>query len=199
MKIYETEDKKYLDEIVEIHLKTFKGFFLTELGAGFLRTLYKGYMTDKSSGIIVAVENGEVNGFIAYSKDYSSFYRNLIKRSIFKFAFYSMIAIIKHPSFIGRLLAAFKKSDEVSRDEKYVELASIGVLPMCKGKGIGTSLIEYLKGMVDFDKYSYISLETDAEGNDNVNAFYIKNGFKLARNYVTAQGRAMNEFHYSNI
>lgn len=196
MTVFETNDKKYLKEIVDIHLKTFKGFFLTELGGGFLKTLYKGYMNGEASGIIIAVEDDKVVGFIAYSKDYSRFYKNLIKRSIIQFGFYSMIAAIKHPSFIGRLFGAFGKSDEVSKEEKYVELASIGILPDSKGKGIGTLLIDYLKKMIDFENYSYISLETDAENNDKVNSFYVKNGFELVRSYSTKQGRKMNEYHY---
>ena len=196
MTVYETDENKYLGEIVDIHLKTFKGFFLTELGEGFLKTLYKGYMKDEASGIIVAVEENKVVGFIAYSKDYARFYKNLIKRSILQFAFYSIIAAIKHPSFIGRLLGAFGKSDEVTKKEEYVELASIGVNPLYKGKGVGTQLISFLKENTDYNEYEYIALETDADNNDNVNRFYVKNGFELVRTYSTKQGRRMNEYHY---
>lgn len=196
MTILETKDIKYLDDIVSIHISTFQGFFLTELGSGFLRTLYKGYMNDENSGVIIALESDKIVGFIAYSKDYAKFYKNLIKKSIFQFAFYSMIAAIKHPSFIGRLLGAFGKSEEVVKAEKYVELASIGVDPTNKGNGIGTKLIDYLKEQIDFEEYEYISLETDAEDNDRVNQFYIKNGFKLFREYSTKQGRKMKEYHY---
>lgn len=197
MTILETRDISYLDEIVSIHIKTFKGFFLTELGGGFLKTLYKGYMNDESSGIIVAISSEQIVGFIAYSNDYSRFYKNLMKKSIIPFAFYSLIAAIKHPSFVRRLFGALGKSEEVVKDEKYVELASIGILPECKGKGLGTLLIEHLKRITDFNEYAYISLETDAVDNDTVNNFYIKNGFKLVRTYSTKQGRKMNEYHYS--
>lgn len=196
MIIYETKEKKHIKEIVDIHMKTFNGFFLTELGEGFLRTLYNGYMKDEESGIIVAVEHEKVIGFIAYSKDYSRFYKNLLKRSIVEFAFYSLIAAIKRPSFIGRLLGAFGKSNEVEKDEKYVELASIGIEPESKGKGIGTLLLEYLKNITDFEEFAYIALETDADNNDMVNRFYIRNGFKLNRSYKTKQGRKMNEYRY---
>ena len=44
--------------------------------------------------------------------------------------------------------------------------------------------------------YKYINLETDACDNDAVNNFYLRNGFQLARNYVTAEGRKMNEYRY---
>lgn len=186
-----------LDEIVKLHIKAFPDFFLTQLGDGFLKTLYLGYLEDKSSGIIVAKEENHLIGFIAYSRDYSNFYKGLIKHHLIKFAFCSLCAAVKHPSFTKRLLGAFKKSDEVVKNEAYVELASIAVNPDAKGKGTGTLLIDYLKKAIDFNKFSYISLETDADNNKSVNEFYKKNGFELAREYTTAEGRRMNEYHYS--
>ena len=61
---------------------------------------------------------------------------------------------------------------------------------------MGTQLIDYFKNIVDFDKYEYINLETDAEGNECVNKFYLKNGFQLERTFFTAEGRKMNEYTY---
>ena len=63
-------------------------------------------------------------------------------------------------------------------------------------QGIGSKLIGHLKGMVDFNKYAYINLETDAENNDAVNRFYVKNGFELARSYFSPEGREMNEYRF---
>ena len=196
MQIFEVKDRQYLKEIVDIHHRTFEGFFLTKLGKGFLTTLYRGYIEDADSGVIVALDDEKVVGFIAYSKDYSRFYSNLMKRKIVQFAFYSMLAVIRNPSFIKRLLGAFGKSDEVKRTEPYVELASIGVLPETKGQGVGSKLITWLIDIVDFNMYSYISLETDAEDNDAVNMFYKKNGFVCVRTYETKEKRKMNEYQY---
>ena len=111
-----------------------------------------------------------------------------------KFALCSLGAAIRHPSFTKRLLGAFKKSESVVKKEKYVELASICVDPAIESNGVGSALIDYLKGIVDFSIYTYINLETDADGNDGVNKFYVKNGFKLARTFTTAEGRRMNEY-----
>lgn len=188
----------YIKTIAELHKKAFPSFFLTQLGVPFLHTLYTGYMEDKDSGIIVAEDNnGILIGFIAYSNDYPCFYKGLIKKHLFKFAFCSLGATIRHPSFIKRILGAFKKSESVVKEEKYVELASICVDPGLESKGIGTQLIDYLKSIVDFNTYAYINLETDADGNDGVNRFYVKNGFKLERQFTTAEGRRMNEYRYA--
>lgn len=187
----------YVNSIAELHKKAFPTFFLAQLGIPFLRTLYSGYIEDKDSGIIVAEEDGKIVGFIAYSNDYARFYKGLIKHHLIKFAFCSLDAAIRHPSFIRRLLGAFKKSESVVKTERYVELASICVDPEIKGRGIGSQLIDYLKDIVDFNSYSYINLETDADRNDGVNKFYVKNGFKLERQFITAEGRRMNEYRYT--
>ena len=194
--VSETNNYKHISEIVDIHMSEFKGFFLTELGKGFVKTLYNAYLSDEASGILLAFENERVVGFIAYSKDYSAFFKRLIKKKLLKFAWHAILATIRHPSFIKRLLGAFRKSDEVSKNEKYVELASIAVKSDSSGKGVGTELIQHLKEMVDFEEFEYISLETDAIDNDAVNQFYMRNGFELTRTYKTAQGREMNEYHY---
>lgn len=203
MKIYElnkeSTPKSYIPRIVRLHMKAFPDFFLTKLGKGFLTTLYQGYLEDKNSGIIVAEdEKGRLLGFIAYSRDYSSFYKGLIKHHLFEFGISAAGAAMRHPSFTKRLLGAFKKSDDVVKKDAYVELASIAVNPKAGGRGVGTKLIDYLKEITDFNKYAFISLETDAIGNDSVNEFYKKNGFVLDRSYTTAEGRKMNEYHFQN-
>lgn len=190
-------DSQTIKDLAELHKRAFPSFFLTQLGLPFLRTLYRGYMDDKESGIIVAEENNRILGFIAYSKDYPKFYKGLIKKKIFQFAWCSFLAFLRRPGFAKRLFGAFKKSDSVTKTEQYVELASICVDPKINSKGLGTDLISYLKERVDFNRYAYINLETDADYNENVNRFYIKNGFVLARQYTTAEGRSMNEYHYS--
>ena len=186
-------------EISELHKRAFPSFFLTQLGEPFLQALYSGYMEDMNSGIIVAEDDNEIVGFIAYSNDYPQLYKGLIKKHLIKFAFCSLGAAIRHPSFIKRILGAFKKSESVIKEEPYVELASICVDPKLENQGTGTELINYLKDIVDFNAYAYINLETDADGNDVVNKFYKKNGFKLARQYTTAEGRRMNEYRYKRL
>lgn len=196
VKIRILRDTEYVNQIVDIHIRTFTGFFLTFLGRGFLRQLYKGFITHNESDIIGAFEGDKLIGFAAYSKNISGFYKYLIKRSLFPFAWYSFLAFFKKPGIMFRLLRAFTYSKESKREELYIELSSIGVLPEAKGKGVGSALISELKKEFKACEYQYIKLETDKLNNDSVNAFYLKNGFVLDHSYVTPEGREMNEYRY---
>ncbi len=192
----EHSEANYVESISELHKRAFPDFFLTKLGVSFLRTLYRCYLENEDSGIIIAEEKGKIVGFIAYSYDYPNFYKSLIKEHLLEFALCSLKAAVIHPSFTKRILRAFKKSESVIKEEPYVELASICVDPRAEGKGYGSMLINYIKAKVNFNKYAYINLETDAENNKNVNIFYIKNGFQIERTFTTAEGRKMNEYRY---
>lgn len=195
-KIGDTE-KDTINDIVSIHLYTFTGFFLTFLGRGFLNLMYRSYAEYNDSGILVAFEEEKPVGFLAYSGDLNGLYKYMIKKRLILFAWYSLGAFFRKPTVFMRLVRAFLKPSESKREEKYVELASIGVAPNVKSKGIGSQLIDALKAQVDFEKYVYITLETDAVNNDGANHFYKKNGFVIEREFETNEGRKMYEYRWS--
>lgn len=194
-KIGDTE-KDTINDIVSIHLNTFTGFFLTFMDRGFLNLMYRSYAEYKDSGILVAFEEEKPVGFLAYSGDLSGLYKYMIKKRLILFAWYSLGAFFRKPTVFMRLVRAFLKPSESKREEKYVELASIGVDPNVKSKGVGSQLIDALKAQVDFSKYEYITLETDAVNNEGANHFYKKNGFVIERDFETNEGRKMYEYRY---
>ena len=194
-KIGDTE-KDTINDIVSIHLNTFTGFFLTFMDRGFLNLMYRSYAEYKDSGILVAFEEEKPVGFLAYSGDLSGLYKYMIKKRLILFAWYSLGAFFRKPTVFMRLVRAFLKPSESKREEKYVELASIGVDPNVKSKGDGSQLIDALKAQVDFSKYEYITLETDAVNNEGANHFYKKNGFVIEREFETNEGRKMYEYRY---
>ncbi|MBQ1934779.1 MAG: GNAT family N-acetyltransferase, partial [Clostridia bacterium] len=71
------------------------------------------------------------------------------------------------------------------------------VSPSVKARGVGSKLIDALKGEVDFEAYEYITLETDVVDNEAANRFYQKNGFCISREYETHEGRKMYEYRYA--
>lgn len=196
-KVVDGKDKEAIKRIVSVHMETFTGFFLTFMGKGFLKQMYKSYCQHAESELLATYnDEGEIVGFLAWSSNMSGLYKYMIKKKLFAFGWYSMGAFFRKPRVFMRLIRAFLKPSESERAEAYVELASIGVDPNAKSAGIGSGLIETLKERVDFSKFAYIALETDAENNDGVNYFYQKNGFVLERRYTTREGRAMNEYRW---
>lgn len=193
----EKNEKATLKTIADIHVRTFQGFFLTFMGKGFLRTMYKSYCQHNDSTLLGAFnQGGELLGFLAYSKDMGGLYKYMIKRKLILFAWYSLGAFFRKPKIFVRLIRAFLKPSESKREEKYIELASIGVAPDKKSQGVGSKLISELKDREKDSDASYITLETDAENNEYANAFYVKNGFRLERTYATKENRKMNEYRY---
>ena len=193
----ESNEKQVIADVVGIHLDTFTGFFLTFMGRGFLNQMYRSYCEHSDSDLLVAFDDDEKPiGFLAYSGDMSGLYKYMIKKKLIPFAWYSLGAFFRKPKVFMRLIRAFLKPGESRREENYVELASIGVNPNIKSKGVGTQLISHLKDLGDFNKYAYISLETDAVNNEGANHFYQKNGFVLEREYETHEGRKMNEYRW---
>lgn len=191
-----SNEKELINEIVSIHLNTFTGFFLTFMGRGFLRQMYQSYCDYDESGLLVAEEGGKALGFLAFSSNFSGLYKFMIKTRLIQFGWYSIGAFFRRPSAFMHIISAFLKPGEAKREEQYVELSSIGVDPNVKLKGVGSKLIDTLKDNVDFDKYAYINLETDAVDNEGAIHFYEKNGFVRERIFETDEGRKMYEYRF---
>lgn len=197
IRLLHKNERNLLKDIVSVHMETFKGFFLTFMGHGFLKQMYGCYCAHEKSGVYVAIKDGKVIGFLAFSANLSDLYKYMIKKRLVLFAWYSLCAFFRKPKIFMRLFRALRKPKESEKNEKYIELASIGVAPNAKREGVGTQLICRLVNDTDFTRYAYIALETDAKDNDAVNAFYHKNGFSCIRTYVTFEGREMNEYRRS--
>lgn len=196
MREIENTERNLIEDVVSIRLATFQGFFLSFMGRGFLRQMYRSFCCHKDSGLLVAFENEKPVGFLAYSSNISGLYKLMIRKRIIPFARYSLVAFFRKLKVFMKLFRAFSKPSETKRKEACVELASIGVSPDAKSKGIGKQLIDELKKRVDFIKYSYITLETDALNNEGADHFYQKNGFIIEREYDTTEGRKMFEYRH---
>ncbi len=189
-------EKETIGRIVDIHLATFQGFFLTFMGRGFLRQMYAAYTLHEQSDILIAESQGLVVGFLAYSQHMSGLYKYMLRHRLVQFAWFSLGAFLRKPTVFLRLIRAFLKPGEARREETYIELASIGVHPDAKSGGVGSKLIDALKKRIDFETFSYITLETDAVDNEAANRFYVKNGFTAVREYETPEGRKMLEYRF---
>jgi|WetSurMetagenome_2_1015567.scaffolds.fasta_scaffold01171_6 ribosomal protein S18 acetylase RimI-like enzyme len=180
--------------VVQVHLDSFPGFFLTFLGPAFLRELYVATLAD-SSGISFVAEDGEgICGFVAGTAQPAGFYRRLLRRRWWRFALAAVLPVLKRPSIITRLLGAFSMPEQATQQEGRGTLMSIAVLPEAQGNGIGQALVWAFLGAADQRGLRQVDLTTDRDDNETANRFYQNLGFVCERTFVTPEGRAMNEY-----
>jgi len=180
--------------VVGIHLQSFPGFFLSFLGPRFLELLYEGIGRHPQGIALVSESDSGIDGFVAGVTDQSGFYKRLIKTRVVRFAAASLGAVLRRPRIIPRLVRALGQSRQSESSAAQACLMSIAVRPGVSGKGAGQALVSAFGEAMAARGIREYCLTTDREGNDRVNRFYLRLGFRLARTFVTPQGRAMNEY-----
>jgi ribosomal protein S18 acetylase RimI-like enzyme len=180
--------------MVEVHLTSFQGFFLTFLGPAFLRQLYVAIQADPSGIGFVAEDEKGVCGFVVGTAQPSGFYRRLLRRRWWYFALAAILPAFKRPSIIPRLFRAFSMPDQVASQKGRGTLMSIAVSPEVQGKGIGHSLVRAFLDEAACRGLQQVDLTTDRDNNDTTNRFYRNLGFVCERTFITPEGRTMNEY-----
>lgn len=182
-----------LDRIVEIHLESFPGFFLTFLGYDFLSLLYKGIQSDPD-GIILVAESDRIEGFVAGVLHQAGFYGRLLKKNKWAFAKAALGALAKRPSVAPRLVRALKRPAEARQSSAEACLMSIAVHTDSGSNGIGQQLVEAFCEELSQRGAPSVCLTTDQDKNEPVNRFYQRLGFHVSNTFITPEGRAMNEY-----
>jgi ribosomal protein S18 acetylase RimI-like enzyme len=183
-----------VQQVVDIHLQAFQGFFLTFLGPNFLRELYQAIQSDPSGIALVCEEEAKMVGFAAGTDQPAGLYRRLLKQRWYRFGLASIMPVLRQPSIIPRLLRAFRISEEVGVLEGCGTLMSIAVSPQCQSNGAGQALVAAFLLEAAGRDLKFVNLTTDTNNNDRVNRFYRKLGFTCARTFITPEGRRMNEY-----
>jgi len=184
-----------IESIVDVHIESFPGFFLSALGAPFLRHFYAGIASAREGIAFVYLNDaGRPAGFVAGTSNPRGFYSRLLKRSWYKFAFASLVPILKKPAIATRIARALLHPSENPPGEDVTGLYSIGVLPELQGTGAGKKLVQAFLDEARGRGCRRVFLTTDHDKNDAVNAFYAGLGFSVERTFATPQGRKMNEY-----
>lgn len=186
-----------VNQVVNVHLASFQGFFLTFLGPRFLTSLYA-YIASSPDGVgYVSIDRGRVVGFVCGSMQPSGFYRRLLFRRWRQVIFSVLLAVIRNPAIAPRLVWRVITPPQASTEPGTATLMSIALLPEYQNKGIGKALVQEFLNEMQQRGMQRVNLTTDRDGNDAVNAFYHHLGFQLVRSFVTPEGRWMNEYAIS--
>lgn len=189
-------EKKYLGEIVNVHLKAFPDFFLTFLGPGFLKEFYKSFLYDEQGIGFVAIENDRILGAIVGPFKPAGYFKRLLLKKWYVFCFASLGAVLRKPKVIKRLFRAVFYRGETPQGQDRSLLSSIAVDPETQGKGVGKALVMKWLDAVKARGGKGAFLTTDAGSNNTVNSFYQNLGWKIESTYQTPEGRKMNRFVY---
>ena len=181
-----------VDTIVEIHLNAFEGFFLTSLGAEFLRFYYSCFVRSNETVTMIAEENGVIYGFSASSKFCKGFNSRLIKSNLIAFGLLSFKLLLIKPISLLRLVKNLsKKGENVIDNEDYAELYSIGVYKSAQGKGVGKMLLLKSEQVMKEEGVTRVSLTTDFDNNEQAVGFYHSMGYETFYEFITYPNRKM--------
>jgi len=184
-----------VEEVVEVHLAAFSGFFLSRLGPRFLETYYKTALSDPGTRALVAVSPSGLIGFGLANSDPGGFYSRLLRDEWLRFAVAALPALLSDPAVVPGLWRALNKPADAARDPGIAGLFSLAVLPSMHGHGVGSHLVRGLVSELGSSGATGMTLETDARSNQVVRQFYEGMGFTAIRRYEVGDGREMIEYH----
>lgn len=181
-----------IDAVVSIHQQAFPDFFLTSLGAGFLKLYYKSVLTHPRGILLVSENESGVIGFCAGTMLSAGFNSRLIKANPFKFTVEGVKVLFTKPVALWHLYKNMSKEDSSIGDKgEYAELLSIGVNPNTQRTGAGKAMLIALEEEVKKRDGKELSLTTDFYDNEKAIGFYHSLGYEEWYDFVTYPDRRM--------
>jgi GNAT superfamily N-acetyltransferase len=184
------EDAADPSDLAVVHVRCFPDFYTTKMGFAFVKEYYSTVLDYPEKIALVAKEKGKTLGFAVGFYNPHNFYQKLKKKKI-KLLLVSLVKLLKNPNLLLRTLSNSNRINTENFLENSIELSSIAVLP--ESRGIGSILLQEFLKRASETPHSVVSLTTDAKNNDDVNSFYLKNGFHLTETYDD-NGRIMNKY-----
>lgn len=184
-----------LNEVVQLHLEAFPGFFLCFLGPRFLREFYKSFLNDPQGIAYVACdEASQILGVVAGPLDPGGYFKRLLRRRWWAFCLASVRSVLRQPGNAPRIWRALYYRGESPPGPVRALLSSVAVLPAAQGRNVGRALVLRWLNEARRRGATGCYLTTDADENDKANAFYRSLHWQLECNYTTPEGRRMNRY-----
>lgn len=184
-------------ELAELHVRSFPGFFLAQLGPAFLTRFYRGYGRDPEAQVLTYRKDGKIIGCVVGTTNPGGFYGRLLKRDFLGFGATAAIAGLRNPAAIKRILRGLTyRGGESGGEPGAALLTSICLDPEQRGSGLGGKLMQDAFRMFARAGADSVVLTTDADDNDAVNAMYSKLGGDRDHTWTTPEGRRMNRYRF---
>jgi ribosomal protein S18 acetylase RimI-like enzyme len=185
-----TED---VSQVADVHSAAFPGFFLTTLGPGFLRTMYRAFISNVGGVFVINEQNNRLDGFAVGILKSAGKDRNLAVRFLPQFIAALVPGLIRNPVKVMRRVATqfFSVGEEPEVPNNSVILRSIGVLPDAKGSGVASRLLDEFERLSRAKGATSVALTTDALDNERAVGFYRKHGYHIAQEFSQDKNRKM--------
>lgn len=182
-----------LGRVVDLHISAFPNFFLTSLGRPFLLAMYRAFLESADGIFLVEDEEGRIHGFAVGALKTSSGDRGLAFRYFHRFLIAIVPAVIKNPLMIVKRIFRQLASEggQPELPVGTVVLRSIAVSPSKKGAGIANALLTEFERVSLESGARRIALTTDAIDNGRAISFYLKNDYRIEREYKQDKMRPM--------
>lgn len=153
--------------------------FLSSLGRRFLRQMYRAVPSCPAGfGFVWQEAPGNVQGFVACAESTGRLYKQaLLRRGVLMAA--SIARFLLRPTVLKRLVETLRYPAQVGPDLPPAELLSIVVSPDARRKGVGKALVDAMVSEFACRGIPRVKVAVGAD-NEEANAFYQRQGFKLA-------------------
>ena len=126
-----------VDAVADLHATLIHEGFLVQLGAPFLRRLYRRAVRSDNAMVSI-VDDGAVRGFVAATPDTRAFYREFIARDGVPAGIAALPRIMRAPRFVFETLR-YGVGDEGELPK--AEILAVAVATELRGRGYGTQLV----------------------------------------------------------
>lgn len=165
----------HIKRAVAIHQEALPEDFLPSLGTSFLSTLYQGLIGKRGIFGFVALEKGEVIGFVLGTEDMDKFLKVGLLSNFIKLSLLLFLQILKKPTILKNIFETFFYSHKESGPK--AELVVIALDEAYRGRGLGKTLVVVLEKEMKKRKIKEYKL-TVTKRNSKAIAFYNRLGFE---------------------
>jgi ribosomal protein S18 acetylase RimI-like enzyme len=178
-------------EVVRVHLEAFPGFFLSELGPGFLRQFYRGFLcADGIALVAVEADAGKVCAATAGAMQPAWFFSRLLVQRWWAFGLAALPTLARRPSILPRLLRAIRYRGDAPSEPGGALWSTLQVRPGFHGRGIGRRLAKAFLQEAEQRGARYVYAFVDAD-NERTIRLHRSLGFKSAERLFTPEAREM--------
>lgn len=183
---------EHISGIAYLHIHGIFEGFISSLGEKFVSSLYRGIIESEQAFGFVAVQDGQVLGFICCAESVGKVYKQVLKKHFFQLGVAFLPKIFCWRFWKNALETLCYPAKAQGHDDlPSAEVLSIVVDDKAQGLGVGRLLME--AAFEEFKKRNIPEIKVMVGDGLRANEFYKKMGFASARQMLQ-HGKPMNAY-----